>query len=771
MTQYHGTSCLTHHSLTTSHRTSSIIYFRSGKTYSITGGPERYEDRGILPRALSLLFEQFDKRKEEGGVQYCCYVSYLELYNENGYDLLARDLSQSGGGGGGGGDGRSSSLLSSMTGSRSGSSSSNEIPKVTMMEDEDGNYHFRNLSVHPVTSEEEALNLLFLGDTNRAIGETEMNQSSSRSHCIFTVMIEARRSGSDTVVRSKLNIVDLAGSERVHKTSSTGQTLSEAKYINSSLFFLEMVIVALHERTKRGKTSVHVPYRNSMMTSVLRDSLGGNCRTVMIATISPEAAQVAESISTCQFAQRVALVKNRAEINEEVEPAVVIRRLRGEVGRLREEVRFLKGENGEGEALTQEEMEDLETRVKVFVEDRGDGAELDLGTITLTKIQAAHAIFKRMVLEERKRGGDTISGSGTGDDQALANRECSNRTDASLQEQVNQLEKTLQRRDHEIAILVDMVKQKGLARRASRQVSHLFTEQRDDDAAEIESSAANVAAGITANEMVCGVERCNDKSVLDEPSKAFDWFKVRYPGVVAIDENKEVLKIKYQEAKDLGEAVQKRRSTINHHKASIDQLRHDQGMRGLSSSEELDADGTAQPHPDEIVHLEAIEREKKYYKDGFSKLRELKGQIEHIQQLVEKNRGAMQKDFDIWYRSMCGERQESVGAYGRMAHASHSGSSGVAAVNSRSRPSFTSLSNKGRSERRHSELYSPGPPRRNSTAELLKIEEERKGDEDQEEEEDDFELPAGVKLTGNKDVDDDIIAFYKAKAELMARSK
>ena len=230
-----------------------------------------------------------------------------------------------------------------------------------MMEDGDGHHHFRNLSVHPVTTEEEALNLLFLGDTNRAIGETEMNQSSSRSHCIFTVMMEGRRPNSDTVVRSKLNIVDLAGSERVHKTSSTGQTLSEAKYINSSLFFLEMVIVALHERaTKRGasvQTTIHVPYRNSMMTSVLRDSLGGNCKTVMIATISPEAAQVAESISTCQFAQRVALVKNTAEINEELEPTVVIQRLRGEVGRLREEIKFLKGENGEGEEMTEEERD------------------------------------------------------------------------------------------------------------------------------------------------------------------------------------------------------------------------------------------------------------------------------------------------------------------------------------------------------------------------------------------------------------------------------
>ena len=126
-----------------------------------------------------------------------------------------------------------------------------------MLEDEDGNFHFKNLSMHMVSSEEDALNLLFLGDTNRAIAATEMNQNSTRSHCIFTVVLEKRTAGTDTVIRSKLNIVDLAGSERVSRSNSAGQTLKEAKYINSSLFFLEMVIVALYEKEKRRNDHVH----------------------------------------------------------------------------------------------------------------------------------------------------------------------------------------------------------------------------------------------------------------------------------------------------------------------------------------------------------------------------------------------------------------------------------------------------------------------------------------------------------------------------------
>lgn len=93
-------------------------------------------------------------------------------------------------------------------------------------------------------------------------------QASSRSHCIFSISLESRAVGSDKIRRSKLHLVDLAGSERVGKTNSSGSVLTEAKYINSSLFFLEMVIVALHEKATKGRT--HIPYRNSMMTSVLR---------------------------------------------------------------------------------------------------------------------------------------------------------------------------------------------------------------------------------------------------------------------------------------------------------------------------------------------------------------------------------------------------------------------------------------------------------------------------------------------------------------------
>ena len=165
-----------------------------------------------------------------------------------------------------------------------------------------------------------------------------MNEASSRSHCIFTMHIESKASNSNTFKASKMHLVDLAGSERVYKSGSTGQTLSEAKNINLSLHFLEQVIVALSEKQE------HIPYRNSTITWLLRDSLGGNCKTVMVATLNPSREHLEETISTCRFAQRVASIKQQAMVNERVDPVVQITQLKRKVVQLEEELAFLKGE-------------------------------------------------------------------------------------------------------------------------------------------------------------------------------------------------------------------------------------------------------------------------------------------------------------------------------------------------------------------------------------------------------------------------------------------
>ncbi|KAL9181912.1 hypothetical protein ACHAXT_012255 [Thalassiosira profunda] len=581
----------------------------SGKTFTITGGPEKYEHRGIIPRALAHLFKAM-KGEEEQGTTFTCYVSYLEIYNQTGYDLL-----------------------------HTPSTAGDDIPKVTMLEDEYGNFHFKNLSMHAVSSEEDALNLLFLGDTNRAIAATEMNENSTRSHCIFTVVLEKRSAGADTVTRSKLNIVDLAGSERVSRSNSAGQTLTEAKYINSSLFFLEMVIVALHDKEKKRKEHVHVPYRNSMMTSVLRDSLGGNCKTIMIATISPEAQHTDESISTCHFAQRVALVKNSASVNEEVEPEQVILRLKAEVRRLREEVEFLsgkndddssgdEGENESGNQLPQHKRNELAESIQQYVNDRDESSSLDFcGGITLPKLRAVCSIFKEM-LRRKPEGTRTID-----DDRGSSDEESSD--EGSVAQRAKSRDSRQSGRPANVV--------GGTARQSN------------------ESSTAN---------LVCGVPTCTDKQVLDEPNVAFAWFKDQYPGLAAMEKTKISLKTKYSEAKSAGRTIEEIRSRINHHKESIERLRRNHAISMVSGHEEK---ASEEAMAEEKRHCDAIDREKAAYKETLDRLRGLKGTIETQKEVVEKARLKLQSDFDEWYQR-CESRRESLRAQSNTAAKTRTGS-------------------------------------------------------------------------------------------------
>ncbi|KAK2540190.1 Kif6 [Columba livia] len=384
----------------------------SGKTFTITGGAERYSDRGIIPRTLSYIFDQLQK---DGSKVYTTHVSYLEIYNECGYDLLDP---------------------------RHEASRLKDLPKVTIMEDPDQNIHLKNLSLQQATNEEEALNLLFLGDTNRMIAETPMNQASSRSHCIFTIHISSKEPGSATIRRSKLHLVDLAGSERVAKTGVGGHILTEAKYINLSLHHLEQVIIALAEKNRS-----HIPYRNSMMTSVLRDSLGGNCMTTMIATLSVDRRNIDESISTCRFAQRVALIKNEAVLNEEIDPTLMIIKLKKEIQELKDELMLVTGKQRTSE-LSQEELLQLDELIETFIEDNDPDSTLDVGA-DMRKIKYCFIHLKQLMNDSKMT------------DKNLPLQHNSEEKDTNKEvgeEELKKLKELLQQRDNEINVLVNMLK-------------------------------------------------------------------------------------------------------------------------------------------------------------------------------------------------------------------------------------------------------------------------------------------------------------------------
>ncbi|KAL1258017.1 hypothetical protein QQF64_011261 [Cirrhinus molitorella] len=275
-----------------------------------------------------------------------------------------------------------------------------------------------------------------------------MNQASTRSHCIFTIHLCSKELGSSMVRRSKLHLVDLAGSERVGKTGVGGQILTEAKYINLSLHYLEQVIIALSEKNRS-----HIPYRNSMMTSVLRDSLGGNCMTTMIATVSVERRNTGESLSTCRFAQRVALIKNDAFLNKELDPALLIVHLKKEIQSLKEELALVTGEQRSGK-LTQEEIQQLEEQINVYLEDPDSEVTLNPGP-DIRKIHFCFSLLKMRVRE----GSCGQNGVNTGRTPLMGMSDEEQRKSYAENQKLRDM---LTHRDNEISILVNMLKKEKM---------------------------------------------------------------------------------------------------------------------------------------------------------------------------------------------------------------------------------------------------------------------------------------------------------------------
>ncbi|KAK1123093.1 hypothetical protein K0M31_008726 [Melipona bicolor] len=288
----------------------------------MTGDLEN-ENRGIIPRTLQFLFDAIQKRPEN---VYSIEVAYLEIYNEIGYDLLDRRQQRD----------FAVTRLENLPVRGECWKFSLRFRRISIREDEVGRLHLKNLTFYCVKNLEDAFELLLLGDNNRVIADTPMNLQSSRSHCIFTIIVSAKQFGAEQYKRAKVHLVDLAGSERVYKCSITGTILTEAKHINLSLHYLEQVIVSL------GQESVgHIPYRNSLLTSILRDSLGGNCQTVMLATISVHFSNLEETVSTCRFAQRVALIKNYLKLNFETDVQSENALLKAENERLKQQIKVL----------------------------------------------------------------------------------------------------------------------------------------------------------------------------------------------------------------------------------------------------------------------------------------------------------------------------------------------------------------------------------------------------------------------------------------------
>lgn len=243
----------------------------SGKTHTMMGNPEIHEQKGLIPRSLEQIFETSQCLVSQGW-KYKMQASMLEIYNETIRDLLATN----------------------RTSIHEGGAS-----KYNIKHDANGNTSVSDLTVVDVRSINEVSSLLKRAAQSRSVGKTQMNEESSRSHCVFTLRIFGANEGTDQQVQGVLNLIDLAGSERLNKSGATGDRLKETQAINKSLSCLADVIFSI------AKKEEHIPFRNSKLTYLLQPCLGGDSKTLMFVNLSPESSSTGESICSLRFAARV----------------------------------------------------------------------------------------------------------------------------------------------------------------------------------------------------------------------------------------------------------------------------------------------------------------------------------------------------------------------------------------------------------------------------------------------------------------------------------
>lgn len=349
----------------------------TGKTYTMTGDEKLYngelsDSAGIIPRILFKLFETLELQNED----YVVKCSFVELYNEELKDLLN--------------DSRDSSSLkklrifdsNSMVVASSGSNnssrkssrtnsprSSTEIPPSTLLrkrmrstpssnilptttqhvpsktqkhqisQDQNGGIYIQNLQEFHITRAKEGIELLQKGLRHRQVATTKMNDFSSRSHTIFTITLYKEHDGEIFRV-SKMNLVDLAGSENISRSGAQHQRAKEAGSINQSLLTLGRVINSLADK------SVHVPFRESKLTRLLQDSLGGNTKTALIATISPAKINSEETCSTLQYAAKAKNIKNKPQLGSAIMKDILVKNITGELAKIKSDLLSTKLKEG-----------------------------------------------------------------------------------------------------------------------------------------------------------------------------------------------------------------------------------------------------------------------------------------------------------------------------------------------------------------------------------------------------------------------------------------
>ncbi|KAI7800233.1 putative kinesin-like protein KIF3C-like [Triplophysa rosa] len=352
----------------------------TGKTYTMQGQWLDAERRGIIPNSFEHIFTHISRSQNQ---QYLVRASYLEIYQEEIRDLLAKDHSK----------------------------------KLELKESADSGVYIKDLSSFVTKNVKEIEHVMNVGNQTRSVGFTNMNEHSSRSHAIFLITVECSQLGPDGqnhIHVGKLNLVDLAGSERQTKTGVQGERLKEATKINLSLSALGNVISALVD----GRSS-HVPYRDSKLTRLLQDSLGGNAKTIMVATLGPASYNYGETLTTLRYANRAKNIKNKPRVNEDPKDAL-LREFQEEIARLKAQLdkrgmltrrkrrsrRIRKiGEEDEDEVDEEEEGEEDEESVEKEAQEymKEQQEKLEREKEAIRDDHSLVAEEKQRLLEEKER--------------------------------------------------------------------------------------------------------------------------------------------------------------------------------------------------------------------------------------------------------------------------------------------------------------------------------------------------------------------------------
>ncbi|XP_006820140.1 kinesin-like protein KIF9 [Saccoglossus kowalevskii] len=612
----------------------------AGKTFTMTGATENYKHRGLIPRSLAQVYREVEDRSEHA---ITVRISYLEIYNETMFDLL-------------------STLPESIQ----------SVPQMTIVEDDQGGVSVKGLSVHLANTEEEALNLLFEGETNRAIAAHSLNSVSSRSHCIFTIHIESRsRTESNAkYIKSKLNLVDLAGSERLGKTGSAGKTAMEAMYINKSLSFLEQTVIALADRKRE-----HIPYRQTKLTHALKDSIGGNCHTIMIANIWGESQQIEETISTLRFATRIMCIANVPSINEYYDPALLVKKLEREIISLKQELAMHDTLTNRSqvsyEPLSDSQLYEIQRQVQRYLE--GSLDEIDI--VNVRQIQAVFSSFKGMVNQMESQVENKLRAKFTLIDRADPNAIAAAQKAGVVFDENGEVSYVgdVDRQNFGIGIAPSSSKPASSSVVAARRVKSRKSKERASPPSKSgapsspvpstlqtenssptrqppdtrESMAGADATSVSGSAGAVGDQMAPRESTPPLRTVAFEEFKHEKGSEInrILTENKDILSQKKKQCRDLAKTINGTKTEIDTTREALEMKRSDRMEQG----EFVNEDGETVIDEEEFMLIKKLKDLKSSYRSDYDELRDVKSEVQYCQKLVDQCRQRLIQEFDTWY--------------------------------------------------------------------------------------------------------------------------